>query len=71
MKMIEVLTITDLYRICINGCDVCPIWKAQHSNPTHKEKLKLNKLCKMGTLSVELKDMEVVRPFSLEEAIGR
>lgn len=68
---IEELTIKDLYRICIKGCYVCPICKAQHSNPTHKEKLKLNKLCKMGTLSVELKDMEEVRPFTLEERIER
>lgn len=68
---IEELTIIDLYRICIQGCDVCPFCKAQHDNPSHKEKLKLNKLCKMGTLSVELKDMEEVRPFTLEERIER
>lgn len=68
---IEELTVKDLYRICIQGCHACPICKAQHSNPSYKEKLKLNNLCKMGTLSVELKDMEEVRPFTLEERIER
>lgn len=59
---IEELTIKDLYRICIKGCYVCPICKAQHSNPSYKEKLKLNALCKMGTMAVELNGMQEVRP---------
>lgn len=68
---IEELTIKDLYRICIKGCYVCPICKAQHDNPSHKEKQKLNNLCKMGTMAVELNGMQDVMPQEIRETTER